>query len=446
MKRSVFRNIYAAALILLCALMPGAGCIDDVNGDGEAPGSKVPFADAPVGCEGPFTLEHQQPIACLPFPNSLWNRPLPQTVLSHRRADSEAIIDALFTQDGKYHYPWTRPQGIASIVPTSSKGRDGSPPLYYGGAKDPVYVVKSARHPVAGANSPIGRPFHAPNGATFNFSRADNYINVWDQTTNQVLSSYIFYRGTWSKFPVCPGNGHAGTVADPCPVSDLGYAGMSNWWNDKGWGTAASDSLPNGGWATHIRAQEIMQGPIPHALFLFSDCMAGTVFPANNSGVTRCPDGVKRAPLGALFFLDYTPAQLQDMKARIPLWQHRIIEALTVYGGYFGEASLDHFGGPSIPTVQRFEGPAAYNLAGIAYPFYDWLTSFPHDPSNGDKSQSLACYTYGQFTGCDLNAYVGIPLYTGPNCPDTTCDVSRHMHIAHECVALGLAGQPGGCN
>jgi hypothetical protein len=374
-------------------------------------------------CTGPFSLQNQQPVNCLPYPNSLWNKTLPTDKMSHLMTNSDVIVNNMFTQDGIYSYPWSRRQGIGGIAPSSSAGNDGNAPLYYGKSSDPVYIVTSVAAPASGAYNPVGETFHAPNGASYNFAHSDGYLNVWDQVSNLLFSTYRFSPTEWTKLPICPGNGHAGTEADPCPAS-FNYAGISNWMTDPGYGNVASDTLPNGGWATHIRAQEIMNGPIPHALFLVSNCQSGGVFPGIESqGIWACPSWAQHAPIGALFFLD---------------------------GGYFGEGIGSLGNGPSeessvMPVPYRIEGAAAYEYSGISYPLYNWFFSFPHDSSNGDPSQSLSCYTAGSFQGCEFNPYINVPLYTGPNCTSSACDISKHMHIADECVAKGLAGVSGGC-
>ena len=116
---------------------------------------------------------------------------------------------------------------------------------------------------------------------------------------------------------------------------------------------------------------------------------------------------------------------------------------MTVYGGYFGDTATPPAPGPSGPWA--FEGAGAYLLAGLRYPLYDWFKAFPHDPSNSDPSQPLACYTYHNRSYCDIAMWVGVPKVTGPRCPTVPCDVSMHLHIADPCIAKGLAGVPGGC-
>jgi hypothetical protein len=89
--------------------------------------------------------------------------------------------------------------------------------------------------------------------------------------------------------PTCPGDGHAGTEADPCPVS-YPYCGQSNWFTDPDFKiVAGGDTLGNGGWALHIRVAEMMSGSIPHALYLLTGfahwgSCGGSSCPAGRSG------------------------------------------------------------------------------------------------------------------------------------------------------------------
>jgi hypothetical protein len=399
------------------------------------------IARAQSSCTGPFSLQNQQPLGCLPYPDSLWNKPLPQDVMSHLLPGSDSFVHAVFTQDDAFSYPWTREGGggWGTVMPD---GTDSSGPLFYGQATDPVYVIQNCSVWGTGIHDPRGRTLHAPSGAQYSGLTGDRHIAVWDQTTNLLFSSYG--AGTVpDPFPTCPGLGHAGTQSDPCPAGNFEYCAISDWSTDPGFGIGGDDSLGSGGFATHIRDAEIMSGHIPHAIYLWVDCAYGaSVFP-QSGGAEPCPSGVtNRPPLGAHFFLDYSPSQLADIQSRVPQWQFAILEALTIYGGYFGDTNAYPMPGPGL---WGFEGAKAYLLAGIPYPLYDWLKSFPNDSTNGDPSQPLACYSYGSFTGCDLNPYVNVPFETGPNCPSSACDISQHMHIADPCIALGLAGQPGGC-
>jgi hypothetical protein len=190
----------------------------------------------------------------------------------------------------------------------------------------------------------------------------------------------------------------------------------------------------------------MMSGRIPHALYLETRCTNGHVFPSVFDTLKCGADNAHQPPQGALFFLDYTVAQLAHIKSQVPQWQYELLEAMTVYGGYIGDTTGDFSngnGGAGIVIRRHFEGPAAYDLAGQAYALGDWFLKFPHsDPS---ESKPLYCYQRPAGMTCLLGNYVGVPDETGPACPSTPCDVSKHMHMANPCVALGLAGKPGGC-
>jgi hypothetical protein len=131
-----------------------------------------------------------------------------------------------------------------------------------------------------------------------------------------------------------------------------------------------------------------------------------------------------------------------------------IIEALTKYGGYFGD------GGGVGASMWGIEGAGAYLLQGglASSPLYDWLKTNPafdstRDPDGSHPSMPLYCediiYQGVLYKDCAMSPFVAIPSLPGPTCDATSnpnsCYVSVHMHIADPCVALGLAGQPGGC-
>ena len=110
-----------------------------------------------------------------------------------------------------------------------------------------------------------------------------------------------------------------------------------------------------------------------------------------------------------------------------------------MYGGYVGITNALH---GELP-IANFEGPAAYDTAGLPYALGEFLLDFPHD--DPDPAKPLLCFARTDGHQCNFSAYVGVPLETGPSCPATPCDGSKHLHMADPCVAMGLAGQPGGC-
>jgi hypothetical protein len=146
-----------------------------------------------------------------------------------------------------------------------------------------------------------------------------------------------------------------------------------------------------------------------------------------------------KPPEGALFFLDYTPAQLADIETAVARWQYELLESLTIYGGYLG----DTHGAAEGIALTRYEGPAAYNLAGIPYPLTTWFETFPYADAAADAP--LLCFPRAMGVECEMNPFVSVPVETGPNCTSIACDVSMHMHVADPCIAKTLAGVAGGC-
>jgi hypothetical protein len=180
--------------------------------DGGTEADAGPGKPDAASCAGPFSLQNQQPVECLPYPQSLWNKPLPAGAVNHLLPNSAAIVRRVFTENGRHSYPWTRNQAGFGVTANTSGGWDSNAPLYYGQASDPVYRVASCRSPAAGIHNPVGMLFRAPGGAWFNFSSMDTHFAVWDQTTNLLLSSYTG-SSTFLKLPSCPGNGHAGRLS-----------------------------------------------------------------------------------------------------------------------------------------------------------------------------------------------------------------------------------------
>jgi hypothetical protein len=132
---------------------------------------------------------------------------------------------------------------------------------------------------------------------------------------------------------------------------------------------------------------------------------------------------------GSLYFLDYTDEQIEAMN--LPAWQKPVVVAMSHYGGYVGDTGGHQYDGTQ---PSRIEGAEAYATAGIECPIFKWLEGqgVPHHIDSGST-----VYTGGWFE------HLG--SHTGVNCPDNPCGVLEHVHIADECVPLGMAGLPGGC-
>jgi hypothetical protein len=367
---------------------------------------------------GGWSEANQPPAGCLVYPNALWNKLLPNAgsggPTNHLAPNSDSIAQATVTN------------GLTSI---SSTGNAGTLmlPMYYGRASDPIYKVNSCgNHARGGAvHDPLNTFWHIPNQAQAAGGQSDEFFSVWDQTTNLILGMYTYAAPAPNKLANCT----ATTTATACPVTGtmtVSYCSMANYSTDPGYqvGGGQGDSLDNGAWSLVVRNQELMSGTIPHALYLNVRMLStlGSVFPAGSNSAFQGAGNWPRE--GALYFFDYTDAQINAMN--LPAWQKPIIVAMSHYGGYAGDAGGQAQNGGIYPS--RWEAGEAYTTAGISDPLFAWLSGLGLSPhSNGTSA-----------TVFNLAMFSGIPLVNG-------LDVAHHAHIADPCVALGLAGLPGGC-
>lgn len=339
--------------------------------------------------------------------------------MDHLATNSAGMIAATFASGHQ--------AGIASPGDADTQGNA----FYYGKASDPIYKLTSCTHQSASPHNPINTFWHIPDTAWYSGGQSDEFFTIWDQTNDMMMSLYTSGNGYPLSLPHCT----ATTTAAACSMSfAVGYCNMANRTTDHAWqaGNGAGDSLGEAPGALIIRQSEWMSGQINHAIYLNGGCeAANAVFPAAGHAQT-CASGLSNAPPhGSLYFLDYTDAQIAAMS--IPAWQKAIIKAMAHYGGYFGDT-----GSASSPTTDthpsRYEGGEAYVQAGLTPPLFSWL-----------EGQGVSHHTDGSSQVYTLDYWGGIPDLVGPNCSTSTCGISQHAHIAAECVALGLAGQPGGC-
>ncbi len=414
-------------------------------------GSGTLFAQSCTPPGGGWSISNQPPVGCRPYPNSLWVKQLPNAgsggPMNHLAPNSDAIIQ---NQGSGYSSGGTGGNFLpgAGGVAAGTTGDSAGVPLYYGRASDPIYKVDQCRfHGGQGGalHDPAGTFWHVPNGAYMSDSThpgADAFLAVWDQTKNMVLQ---LYGGTLSGNRHLP-NCTATTNATACSMGPISFCNQANYTTDPGWNAGdGGDSLHNAPVALSIRGVEWIwptaDNPdykgIKHALYLNGSCEASlpAVFPGIGGGAAQCNDPAGPKPIhGSLIFMDYTDAQIEAMN--IPAWRKPIIWTMSHYGGYFGDtndsAAPGH--GNQGTYFTRSESVEAYRLAGIDWPITFWMSGQGFGPAYSNMTTKF----WGDFPGT-------LPNVVGPNCPSSTCGAIFHTHIADQCVALGLAGQPGGC-
>lgn len=417
--------------------------------------SNAPTITAPLtvigqqpGCTpGNWSLTNQPPNNCIPYPNGLFQKPLPHAgtggPTDHLYPNSDAIIQHSFSIsiDGNQVHP---DPGFFEVAGPFNYHQAGiSEPIYYGQASDPVYQVSACQLNTANGYptsfpqfNAIGLKFHAPSGAFFsnynpvaNTGFGDMFFTVWDQTDNVVMGAYNFGTNNIS-LTACPGGGHAGTNADPCPTPSWRSCDMVNWSTGQDYEVVpgANGALDVGGLVGEIRANEWIAGAINHALYLNIGCEGGsnTVFPDLMNPADVCAPADTLKPLeGNLIFFDYTDAQINAMN--LPPWQKTLITTMTHYGGYIGDAGSPTSFSFLIPS--RYEGDQAYELQGLTNPIYAYLTGQTGvvKDSASDNSYTLGMQAWGNIPNVNGTAF------------------QFHMHIADPCVPLGMVGLSGGC-
>jgi hypothetical protein len=382
-----------------------------------------------------YSITSQESVSNVPYPQSLVSKPLPGDKMNHLFSNSAAIVSTALSDGGntpsyRYGQTYLATPGVNDI--------DGVP-VYYATSSDPVYTITSCTYHGSGTRNPVGHSFHFPSGAQFGGnpngggcsygSCMDQFVVIWDQTQNVLFSSYV-YGSSHPALPSCSGH---------CYIS-LYYCGMANRATDSGYGNAGAGYATNGlsPEAGIIRAQELVQGQINHALLLNTGCTNGQVVfpnqsPSNTAAV--CSNRTNRPPNGALVFLDYTPTQLATLKTKLPAWQYPIVAAMSTYGGYISDTG-GSIGARSIEP-SRIESGQSYRYYGKGDPVWNFMSANCGTGCNlGVKAptppKSSQIYS--------LDVFANIPNLPGPACSSSSCGVVQHMHIADPCVAKGLAG------
>jgi hypothetical protein len=400
------------------------------------------------GRGGPYSVLNQEDITNVPSAGSLFGKRLPADVMSHLAVNGEIEAqDSMLACYGSGCTPFSQ----IVIAPQGSVQDNNGVPFHYGQASDPYYMCGNlsgynscGNTPTVSGYSPYNIPFHAPSGAQPSSGDSDQFTQIWDQESNDMIYLYWGTSGNRSAhtFPSCPNSSHAGTFGDPCSFPGAGYGTMNDRNETRAYGIISGDSLNVAAGLGHVRVKEFMEGHINHAIYLNTTCqqpsdgdggsstVPAIVFPNTIYGAQSCGGQTgahldHAPPGGALVFLDYTDAQLALLKPYVPAWQYVLLEGMSHFGGYVGDA-----GNPLHPS--RIEDATAYKAAGITDPLLGWLKGQPNDVGSTCGSQ-----------GCNLNWQ---NMKWSGSCPtanggaDNLCSLSAHIRIADQCVAKGLAG------
>lgn len=394
---------------------------------------------------GNWSIARRPPASCTPYPQGLFQIKLPRAgeggPIDHLAPNSDKIAKNSLLMgdlDGHQNPIYHEDDHLAVTIGLADTIAN---PLYYGTANDPIYQVTDCARPGDDpTHNPNGTYWHIPQNASYSGGSSDMFFTVWDQTTNLLLSAYTS-RSTQKFLGACS----ATSKNAACPMFKMSYCTMADYSTDLGYTlpakngaqrNGAGDSLDSAPAALVLKFDEWMSGTIGHAIYLNTMCEAkGVVFPAPGPyQALNCDqrpwDAGPRPKHGSLYFFDYTDEQIDAMN--LPAWQKPMITAMSHYGGYIGDTGGHKYDG-TVPS--RIEGAEAYATRGIDAPVFTWLEGQRGVKSHVDTGSTV--YTGGW--------WANLGNHTGVNCPDTPCGVLQHIHIADECVPLGMAGLPGGC-
>ncbi len=237
-------------------------------------------------------------------PGACW-RPYGDASPFNRRLSSNPRVDPRSSAIVSRVTGWGKPEDLYSA--TDSKD-DWTHAMFFAQASDPVYTIHCLRD--WGKCEVEGMQVRIPRGAR-PAAGGDGHMAVMDQASGW---EYDFWQ---SARP----SGNGGTL-------NIAWGGRTRATGSDADGLGSDATAAHFGAAAGIiRAQEMQQGVINHALFMVVHCDSGKqVYPAQGLG-SGC-SGQSNAPAeGQRFFLDLNGAQINALK--VPSWKKVILRAMA---------------------------------------------------------------------------------------------------------------------
>jgi hypothetical protein len=419
-------------------------------------GDAIASANTPIaGNRGQtvYSISSQEPASQNEYAGSPMGTPLPGDTESHcltnvtcsNTSPDKAIINCTFGGNCSTGTGGSEVQASSSSVaycPSCANGGAlGSAGAYYCSSTTcPIYKIVSAGHcPQNSAYCPTAKYFHLPSKAQWGSSvGGDNYLIVWDQSTDgsagntttggRRLTAYQY--SSSAGLVTLPANT---CFSESCAVqislpgyAEFGYPGTQTVVFQEGSGAWSSSGIA--GSAGIIRGAEWVAGTINHAIILNANCLSGAVYyPAPINAAKICTDGLPYH-IGEGMLVKIKSSF--NCSSVLP-YQQPLCLALKTYGGYVGDTTGTVCSSFTCTGVwpARIEGGAAYNMAGIEYPF---MATYLNGASG------VACYG-GTFNNtpakCSLTAPLDMTgLVTGDN-----------LEVIDQCIVKRMAGVAGAC-
>src|SRR6185437_7149475 len=434
-----------------------------------------------------FSPTNQQPVTSEFYPATVWTKTLPADVMSHLATNSDAIVSHIFNGADQVDNGVLSQQVIDPSLVTVSQGE-----YYYASCSDPVFRINAGSIPhipsgpnATSDNDPNGKYFHMPSGAKFDAIADDMSLTILDQCGDldpshrvRMFRSYHFQSTSGIRQLPTTCTATSAAQADAQTACQLTSATVDNfgevnypYTDTVAWGNGAtrSDGGPAG--SEMLREQELMQGVVQHAIGLDGQCVASNnanEFPGVNFGPLLCsPSDTLRPVAGSHFFIDKIgrDAHGYDCDAQVsgvfvlPAWQRPVCHALQDYGGYFHDTFGPSSGIVSGLNVNPIENGINFTQLGLTDPYFtSWLTNLANQACSG-CTQTAGTSGWTFFNGPTIGGNAGfrivqsgssaskVGLYflqmpgliTGTGAAAHN-DGHIHLHIANECIAIGLAG------
>jgi hypothetical protein len=319
-------------------------------------GPHVSFEVKPsISCSpayGQFGGKTWPPGCWRPYANtSAFNQPVPANPAVRR--DSREMIDFLTSTIARVQHP--------DFLTTPRNGTGGEP-TYWVHSSDPsvprftIHCLEYCADGVQGMSVPI--PAGAvPEGGPSSPQDWDRHLTVVDQDTGIEYDMWRVH--STAPLPVTGGILEVGSIA----TTHINGDGRE----ELGSATAALF----GDLAGRVRAEEVQQGAINHALFIVVDCDNHTaVYPAKYTG-QRCQDvghsEQYAPPMGSWLQLDMSDAEIDAPS--IPAWERPFLRAMAKYGMYIGDT-----GSQGYFSIEK-EAGNQYTSQGASDPWLSWGAS-----------------------------------------------------------------------